>query len=227
LTASEKENQMNKDFLHGPDYDSYKEYPLLLVWENRKLSERFGEPFQPARFGLLPFVQPAHTFLHHRGTDVFGSTTRCRRDDTCHHCGTKPLEVFMFGAAYYHPVKRHPGSKRPIIYYSIAALLAAQLEEIKRLTKGEIFAHDILAERDDAGNVMFAVAGPYEWLTAADYLAREAAKWPFNKFPLAPNFDAESQEEPSVSIFDSLEVPVDAESTREYQPNVNPFTEDE
>jgi len=222
---------MNKDFLHGPDYDSYKEYPLLRVWENRKFSERIGEPFQPARFGLLPFVQPAHTFLHHRGTDVFGSTTRCRRDPTCRHCGThggcKPMEVVMFGAAYYHPVKRHSGSKRPIIYYNIAALLPAQLEEMKRLTKGEIFAHDLFAERDDKGNAVFTVAGPYEWLNATDYLAREAAKWPFNNFPLAPNFDVEPHEEAPVSIFDSLEVPVDMESTRAFQSKVQPFTEDE
>jgi hypothetical protein len=222
---------MSKDFLHGPDYDSFKEYPLLRVWESRKRSARFGEPFKPARFGLLPFVRPAHTFLHHRGTDVYGTTTRCRRDQTCQHCGrdggTKPLEVVMFGAAYYHPVKRHPITKWPIIYYSIAALLPAQLEIIKRLTNGEIFAHDIFAERDDQDNAVFAVAGPYEWLNAADYLAREAVKWPFNKFSPAPNFGAKPQDEPLDNIFDSLEVPVASESTPTHQPDLKQFTEDE
>jgi hypothetical protein len=222
---------MSKDFLHGPDCDSFKEYPLLQVWESRKRSVRFGERFKPGRFGLLPFVRPAHTFLHHRGTDVYGTTTRCRRDQTCQHCGrdggTKPLEAFMFGAAYYHPVKRHQGSERPIIFYSIAALLPAQLEKIKRLTNGEIFAHDIFAERDDQDNAVFAVAGPYEWLNAADYLAREAVKWPFNKFPLAPNFEVESEDEPLDDIFDSLEVPVATESTPADQSNLKQFTENE
>ena len=218
---------MREDFLHGPDHDSYAEYPLLQVWENRKHSARFGEPFQPARFGLLPFVRPAHTFLHHRGDDVYGKTTRCRRDQTCGECRTKPLEVLMFGAAYYHSVKRHPGSNRPVIYYSIAALLPSQLEEIKRLTNGEIFAHDIFAERDVQGDAVFAVAGPYEWLNAADYLARGAAKWPFNKFPLAPDFDAWAQAEPFVDILDCLDVPAVTESTPARRPGLKPFTEDE